>query len=343
MYCVKPIVRLDDISAINKIRKLGGKTLYFKTFISYKHFEEKSYIKEYCKKNYITLFPCGQCLPCINMSRYRWVKKCEIEKLNWNYCYFITLTYDPEHLPIDRSLNVKHVQNFIRYLRSEFGKNYPLRYLIAGEYGSKYDRPHYHCIIFTNYELDLKFWYMAEEGPLFMCDLIDKCWLHKGLCVIAHDNNSSSFGYVVSYSNKYKLKQVWNTFDKTKKRIENNVMNDYSIPANEKQIVIDFALEQLGTDWKPEFMIMSKKPPIGSITPPYLLDWNNYPSKLLKWLDKYYSDGINKTDYYLEIEKRQKHWYEFITTHDLQNIVAYNNSKLEDMIRKFDNKKTKLD
>lgn len=60
---------------------------------------------------------------------------------------FVTLTYDNEHLPKNKSLSVDDCQRFLKRLRK---KLYPqkVRFFLCGEYGEKLARPHYHAILF---------------------------------------------------------------------------------------------------------------------------------------------------------------------------------------------------
>lgn len=83
-------------------------------------------------------------------------------------CLFITLTYSDKHLPrtldehpelrkhygdtLDQvTLKIRDVQLFTKLLRKENAKHttHQYRYYLAGEYGSKYGRPHYHIIAFN--------------------------------------------------------------------------------------------------------------------------------------------------------------------------------------------------
>ena len=59
---------------------------------------------------------------------------------------FITLTYDDDHLPADKSLVPRHLQLFMKRLRKALNK--PIRFFACGEYGDLNQRPHYHAIIF---------------------------------------------------------------------------------------------------------------------------------------------------------------------------------------------------
>jgi hypothetical protein len=59
---------------------------------------------------------------------------------------FITLTYDEEHIPEDRSLHLEHPTLFLKRYRKSLGKT-RIKYYYCGEYGDKDLRPHYHMII----------------------------------------------------------------------------------------------------------------------------------------------------------------------------------------------------
>lgn len=60
---------------------------------------------------------------------------------------FVTLTYAPEHLPKNGSLSVEDCQLFLKRLRARLEPK-KIRFFLAGEYGEKLSRPHYHTILF---------------------------------------------------------------------------------------------------------------------------------------------------------------------------------------------------
>lgn len=95
--------------------------------------------------------PCGQCIGCRLEYSRQWAIRCMHEaSLHAENC-FITLTYSPEHLPRDNSLNVRHFQLFMKRLRKYVSSHYPgrtIRYFHCGEYGARYGRPHYHALLF---------------------------------------------------------------------------------------------------------------------------------------------------------------------------------------------------
>ena len=95
----------------------------------------------------LTRVPCGRCIGC-RLDRSRdWAVRCMHEAHLQDENCFITLTYAPEHLPGDLSLNHEHFQKFMRDLRYRFSDR-KIRYLMCGEYGEKLSRPHYHAVLF---------------------------------------------------------------------------------------------------------------------------------------------------------------------------------------------------
>lgn len=110
---------------------------------------------------------------------------------------FITLTYAPEHLPSDLSLNHKHWQDFAKRLRSEIG---PFRFLMCGEYGEKGGRPHYHAIIFGHDFRQDRYIWRETKHPLFRSHTLESAW-GKGHCSIG-EVNLSTIRYVCGYIRK---------------------------------------------------------------------------------------------------------------------------------------------
>lgn len=100
-----------------------------------------------------TVARCGRCALCRSSRRYDLVQRAEMESASWQSVpYMITLTYDEKHLPKDKSLNIKHLQDFFKRLRIAWtrrGIDHEIRYLACGEYGVK-GRPHYHIILWNN-------------------------------------------------------------------------------------------------------------------------------------------------------------------------------------------------
>lgn len=60
---------------------------------------------------------------------------------------FVTLTYNDEHLPVDRQLEPRTLQLFIKRLRNRIAPT-RIRFFAVGEYGEASERPHYHLSLF---------------------------------------------------------------------------------------------------------------------------------------------------------------------------------------------------
>lgn len=94
----------------------------------------------------ILMVPCGRCIACrLNKAR-GWSIRIMHEVKTSKVSCFVTLTYNDENLPKDKSLVVEDCQKFFKRLRKN--TKLKLRYFLGGEYGEKEGRPHYHAVIF---------------------------------------------------------------------------------------------------------------------------------------------------------------------------------------------------
>lgn len=102
-------------------------------------------------------FPCGHCPNCRKSKSNEWSLRISLESLEYSDIAFVTLTYDNENCPKDYSLVPSHLTSFIKRLRTNidrFGVSGRIRYYGVGEYGDRFQRPHYHLIIFGLREED---------------------------------------------------------------------------------------------------------------------------------------------------------------------------------------------
>lgn len=95
--------------------------------------------------------PCGKCLACRINKRREWTLRLCHEEVFSDSAFFVTLTYDEDHVPIDDNGNYgvykKDVQDFMKRLRSD-NEGVKIRYFCNSEYGEK-GRPHYHMLLFN--------------------------------------------------------------------------------------------------------------------------------------------------------------------------------------------------
>lgn len=179
--------------------------------------------------------PCGQCIGCRLERSRQWAIRCIHEAARHEENSFITLTYDDDHLPEDRSLNVRHFQLFMKKLRKN--NDHKIRFYHCGEYGDTTDRPHYHAILFGHDFEDKILWKNNNDNPLYISDSLTETW-GKGFCTIG-DVTFQSAAYVARY---------------VMKKINGDHAQDHYQYINEYGEVFDR---------KPEYTTMSRRPGIG--------------------------------------------------------------------------------
>lgn len=120
--------------------------------------------------------PCGRCTGCRLEKSRQWAIRCMHEAALWKENSFITLTYRPEDLPRDGSLVKPHFQKFMKRLRKKIAPQ-RVRFYHCGEYGPKFQRPHYHACLFGYDFPDKVFWKQSPSGaPLYTSELLEQTW-----------------------------------------------------------------------------------------------------------------------------------------------------------------------
>lgn len=119
---------------------------------------------------------CRGCPGCRYARASEWAARCMHEAQLHKENSFITLTYAPEHLPADRSLDYRTFQLFMKKLRKWHGKK--IRFYMCGEYGSKLGRPHYHAIIFGLRFPDMRLHKVDKDTGeiLYSSKILEKIW-----------------------------------------------------------------------------------------------------------------------------------------------------------------------
>lgn len=201
--------------------------------------------------------PCGRCIGCRLEKSRQWGVRlaCEMAYL-WEELdlpsTFVTLTYDEEHLPIDRSLVPEHLQLFIKRLRERI-RPHKIRHFSAGEYGGQcqlheldncpscgpIQRPHYHSII-IGWAFPDRIQTGEREGyPVYKSEQLENTW-GKGRCEIGAANFQTA-----SYTAGYIMKK------QTGRNVDEGHYTSYC------------PLRDQWFDVEPEFAHMSTQPGIG--------------------------------------------------------------------------------
>lgn len=99
---------------------------------------------------------CGKCPECLEKKRQEWLVRLKLEMENSLNCFFVTLTYNDEHLPKQDGkpcFSKRDIQLFLKRLRSSVKQKYKIsdgiKYFIVSEYGGQFGRPHYHGIFYN--------------------------------------------------------------------------------------------------------------------------------------------------------------------------------------------------
>lgn len=162
--------------------------------------------------------PCGQCIGCRLEYSRQWAIRIVKEAEKYKQNYFVTLTYDPQNVPLQTVVNEetgevttgmtlvkKDMQNFMKRLRRklEYEKgDHNIRFYGCGEYGSEHGRPHYHiCIMNLQIPMSwLKEWKKSPAGMIYQCEEIEKLW-GKGFITVGAVTWESA-AYVARYMMK---------------------------------------------------------------------------------------------------------------------------------------------
>lgn len=203
--------------------------------------------------------PCGQCIECrLNYARM-WSCRImnEVSLYPVNTCWFVTCTYNDDHLPPAKpvkrinketgeiyikpsefnSLDIRDHQLFMKRLRKECNKksDMKVRFFASGEYGESSMRPHFHYILFGVILDDLRFYKITKTGDrLYTSEWLQGIWNNgnkeRGFVTVGSVTTDSA-GYIARYAIK------------KRKMIDSSFYEDFSL--------------------KPEFIVMSRRPGIG--------------------------------------------------------------------------------
>jgi len=136
---------------------------------------------------------CRKCRLC-NENRVKdWVGRCMAEVRNAAVTHSVTFTYGPkdgrENHEAAAILTYSHIQNMFKKLRRD---GYPLRYLVAGEYGSRKGRAHWHAMFF---------WQEKAPPEIVLDKRVNYDWWPHGFTFVEAPH-VHAIQYVCKYINK---------------------------------------------------------------------------------------------------------------------------------------------
>lgn len=156
---------------------------------------------------YKTIIPCGRCSGCRADYAKAWSDRMCLELKDNPKALFLTLTYNNDNLHYTDSglptLCKRDTQLFWKRLR-KFFKGKRIRYYIAGEYGSKTLRPHYHAIVYGLSLEDFPDRVLRScnelKDPFYSSVTLEKIW-SKGFCLFSNVSQKTC-SYVARYTLK---------------------------------------------------------------------------------------------------------------------------------------------
>lgn len=263
--------------------------------------------------------PCGRCIGCRLEYSRQWAVRCAHEAHMHEKNCFLTLTYNNQNLPSDESINKQEFKKFIKDLR-RFVYPEKLRYYGCGEYGDRFDRPHYHLCIF-GFEFEdkevIEGWRNRKKNrfstksimPIYQSPGLSSVW-KKGFCSIGEVTMESA-GYVARYVTK---------------KVTGNLADDHY---QEKEA---------------EFALMSRMPGIGK---PWIEKYFNdvYPKDYFTLNGvkmrppRYYDEYLKKVDFDLYEKVKERRRKKAKRDHNIRNAQKGIHRELvtQSLVRRFEN------
>lgn len=224
---------------------------------------------------------CGHCIECRLQKSREWATRMVLESEYHMHNYFVTLTYDPQHVPVSYfpdpdtgealpalTLCKADLQKFFKRLRRRLetrGLDPGIRYYAVGEYGDQSHRPHYHAIIFG---LDLQDLEPVSKSRLgyqyYRSALLESVWPF-GIVTVA-DVSWQDCAYVARYCTKKlggDFKDFYTMF---------NILPEFSVCSNHRGIGYQYFEEHAKEFYELDEIFLSLPEGGKKVKPPHYYD-----------------------------------------------------------------------
>lgn len=219
--------------------------------------------------------PCRKCIGCrIDNSRDWAVRAMHEAHMHQHNCV-VHLTYRDECLPKFGSLSLEDHQNFLKRLRKSVEPS-RIKFMLAGEYGDKDMRPHYHACLFGVDFPDRYYWKLSRSGEkLYRSPQLEKLW-PNGFATISNlcFQSAAYVGrYVLKKRGGEQAEERYGLVDHDTGEIIGKARPEYVVASN--GLGRSFFLKYGHTMWPDDFVVVEgRKMPIP-----------NYYLRLLEKLD----------------------------------------------------------
>lgn len=160
---------------------------------------------------------CGRCLPCQEATVKEWAVRLEVELENARTAYFFTLTFEDAYLELYPELDKSQFQRFLKRLRQYVSRGLPdtyegkkinkiegktanMTYFAVGEYGKKFNRPHWHVLFFN-------LPYNHEDSDI----IVSQAWREKDGCQLGFIRSYPMQIGAIHYTVEYMFKDQTNS------------------------------------------------------------------------------------------------------------------------------------
>lgn len=264
------------------------------------------------RENNAVVVPCGRCIGCrLDYSR-QWAMRAVHEAKQHEENYFLTLTYDDEHLPVGSkgipTLIEDEMSRFMKNFRESMRRKYnvsDIRFFGCAEYGDSSLRPHYHIILFNcpipdlqerhPIPVDGKIKWIRQydsNGELLMYSpLIGSIW-NKGTAQIGHVTFESC-----AYVARYVVKKLYG--QEAKQYVDCGVIPPYVRMSRRPGIGQTFYLENMDHIYEFDNIVFKRGDGVFNVKP------GRYCDRLLKAIDeqRYYDLKQNRReDFYDNVD-----------------------------------------
>ena len=146
--------------------------------------------------------PCCNCFNCRLDFQYQAIDRMYCAWKSHNVSAFVTFTYDDNHLIINdgfknATLSKDDVHKYLDKIKHQL--NIPFEYYLCGEYGDKFNRPHYHAVFFgLDYQLHKSFFensWKKGSVKVLPCNAKAFRYVSKYITSSQGSNDSEYFDY----------------------------------------------------------------------------------------------------------------------------------------------------
>lgn len=155
--------------------------------------------------------PCGKCNFCLQTRRADWTFRLKQQQKDSLTAYFITLTYDDEHLPVNKKVDKRVLQLFFKRIRKQqdqlikeqektqkIALKWPsIKYYAVGEYGTESSRPHYHVIMYNMHPVLVDHIHQYWEHGFAMCVPSNGATIHYTTKYVINNQDSDFKGFAL--------------------------------------------------------------------------------------------------------------------------------------------------